>query len=153
MPPCLILLTQNPLCRVPSHSSPLTQEPRLRYSRLGAFPSPSGAHYSESASARLPPPRVRCETVNQFYFSLKGFLLNIHEVYHSIYVLSIPFLYFFVKKSKLIAINLPVFEQKHQNHRTACDFGSRKCPPYSVKCKQPRKQKQCSGLEYKRSQN
>ena len=109
----MILLTQNPLCRVPSHSSPLTQEPRLRYSRLGAFPSPSGAHYSESASARLPPPRVRCETVNQFYFSLKGFLLNIHEVYHSIYVLSIPFLYFFVKKSKLIAVNLPVFESPH----------------------------------------
>ena len=29
-----------------------------------AFPSPSGAHYSNPASARLPPPRVRCETVN-----------------------------------------------------------------------------------------
>ena len=29
-----------------------------------AFPSPSGAHYSNPASARLPPPRARCETVN-----------------------------------------------------------------------------------------
>ena len=88
VPPCLTFApakmgTSCSLCRVPSHSSPVTPASRLSYSAMNLpspFASPSEAHYTETASARIPPSRVLCKTVPQFYFLFNGLLYSINAI-------------------------------------------------------------------------
>lgn len=88
VPPCLTFApaktgTSCSLCRVPTHSSPVTPASRLSYSAMNhpsPFASPSEAHYTETASARIPPSRVLCKTVPQFYFLFNGLLYSINVI-------------------------------------------------------------------------
>lgn len=99
VPPCF---THNmcALCRVPSHSSPITLASRLNYSESLCisdqlnFAADCALHaehsfrlalrgpFTETAFIRIPPPRTLWEIVPQFYFLVVGLSIDLMSVYY-----------------------------------------------------------------------
>ena len=75
VPPCLTEKIRS-LCRVPSHSLPVTPASRLGY-LANTVHLALGGPFTETASIRITPPRTLWETVPQFYFLVFGLFLFI----------------------------------------------------------------------------
>ena len=75
VPPCLTEKIRS-LCRVPSHSLPVTPASRLGY-LANTVHLALGDPFTETASIRITPPRTLWETVPQFYFLVFGLFLFI----------------------------------------------------------------------------
>lgn len=75
VPPCLTEKIRS-LCRVPSHSLPVTPASRLGY-LANTVHLALGGPFTETAFIRITPPRTLWETVPQFYFLVFGLFLFI----------------------------------------------------------------------------
>ena len=123
VPPCLTEKIRS-LCRVPSHSLPVTPALRLGY-LANTVHLALGGPFTETASIRITPPRTLWETVPQFYFLVFGlFLFSMVIYYHLSFVLSTIFKKLFCVFSQIIYLKQFSYMSTKPVTKSACLLAS-----------------------------